>query len=117
MLLGLHSNLFPTNLKATTASIAYNFGLALSDSLRSPTKSAGRAAQQLSYDRNTKVYNDPQVGGAELKNYNENYFVNQIEKLVDLAPAFEDEASAISVLDSAILVLDDQRLKDLMFSQ
>jgi hypothetical protein len=50
MLLSLHSNLFPTNLKATTASIACNFGLALSDSRCSPTDRAGRAAQQLSID-------------------------------------------------------------------
>ncbi len=64
MLLGLHSNLFPTNVKATakdggvrietgseietTASMAFYFGLTLSDSLRSPTKSAGRADHRLS---------------------------------------------------------------------
>ncbi len=61
ILLGLHSNLFPTDLKATTASIDYILGLALSDSLRSPTKSAGRAAQQLSTENQSNAATLPDV--------------------------------------------------------
>ncbi|MCX7544162.1 hypothetical protein [Marinicella gelatinilytica] len=44
--LGLHSLLFPTKVKAAAANTSYNFALFASDSLRSPTGSAGRAAQQ-----------------------------------------------------------------------
>jgi hypothetical protein len=44
--LGLHSLLFPTKVKAATANTSYNFALFASDSLRSPTGSAGGAAQQ-----------------------------------------------------------------------
>jgi hypothetical protein len=46
MLLGLHSFLFQTKMKVTTTSISSNPGLALSDSLRSPNKSAGQAEHQ-----------------------------------------------------------------------
>jgi hypothetical protein len=48
MILGLHSIFFSTNLKAATSIITFDFALFASDSLRSPTGSAGQAAQQLS---------------------------------------------------------------------
>ncbi|GAA4811236.1 hypothetical protein GCM10011365_18530 [Marinicella pacifica] len=47
--LGLHSLLFPTKVKAATANTSNNLALFASDSLRSPTGSAGRAAQQHSF--------------------------------------------------------------------
>jgi hypothetical protein len=48
IILGLHSLLFQTKVKAAAAIISYNLALFASDSLRSPTGSAGQAAQQLS---------------------------------------------------------------------
>ena len=48
MLLGLHSLLFQTKVKAAAASMTRNFALFVSDSFHSPTDSAGQAAQQLS---------------------------------------------------------------------
>jgi len=48
MLLGLHSLLFQTKVKAAAASKTINFALFVSDSFHSPTDSAGQAAQQLS---------------------------------------------------------------------
>jgi len=50
MLLGLHSLLFPTKVKAAATSMTTNFALFVSDSFHSPTDSAGQTAQQLSQD-------------------------------------------------------------------
>jgi len=69
------------------------------------------------YDSNVKLYKDPQIGGAEFKRYNENNFIDQVKKLVDLALALKDRKSAMFIRDSAIQVLDDERLKNLISSQ
>jgi len=50
MLLGLHSLLSQTKVKAAAASMSINFALFVSDSFHSPTDSAGQAAQQLSFE-------------------------------------------------------------------
>jgi len=66
------------------------------------------------YDHNVTLYKNPQIGGERFKKYNENNFVSEVHKLIDLALALGDREAAIKIRDSALDVIDDERLKNLV---
>jgi len=66
------------------------------------------------YDHNVTLYDNPQIGGARFKKYNVNNFVAEVQKLVELALALSDRDAATHVRDSALAVIDDERLKNLI---
>jgi hypothetical protein len=69
------------------------------------------------YDLNVALYDNPQIGGARFKKYNEDNFVTEVRKLIDLALALNDRDAAVGVRDSALAVIDDERLKGLIPEQ
>lgn len=66
------------------------------------------------YERNVALCDNPQFGGARFKKFNENHFVAEVQKLVELALALNKRDAAIGVRDSALAVLDDERFKGLI---
>ena len=69
------------------------------------------------YDHNVTLYDNPQIGGARFKTYTENNFVAEVQKLVELALALSNRDAATRVRDSALAVIDDKRLKNLIPEQ
>ncbi len=65
-----------------------------------------------SYDRNTAFYDDPTIGGAQFKEYNENHFVEETLQLIEVAVALDNPKAAKEVQEKALAVVDDHRLKD-----
>ncbi|MCK5605922.1 hypothetical protein KAR91_28755 [Candidatus Pacearchaeota archaeon] len=64
------------------------------------------------YDYNTTLYNNPQIGGAEFKAYNEDHFVEESLRLIEVAVALGDERAVKEIQKKALAVVDDYRLRD-----
>jgi hypothetical protein len=64
------------------------------------------------YDHNTTLYNNPQIGDAEFKAYNENNFVEESLRLIDVSIALGDMVAAKEIQKKALAVVDDYRLSD-----
>jgi hypothetical protein len=64
------------------------------------------------YDLNTTLYDNPKMGGAQFKAYNENHLVEESLKLIVLALALDDKKAAKEIQGKALSVVDDYRLHD-----
>ena len=64
-----------------------------------------------SYDRDKAMYGGRNFG-EHFKAYNENNFVEETLRLIDLAVALDDAKAAKEIQAKAIAVLDDHGLRD-----
>lgn len=64
-----------------------------------------------SYDRNTSLYTNPNMGGAHFKTYNENSFVEESLKLIECARAMDKPEAAEEIREKASEIVKDSRLK------
>jgi hypothetical protein len=66
------------------------------------------------YDRNTTLYDNPQMGGEHFRVYNENHLVEESLKLIEVALALDDTKAAEEIQQKALAILDDYRLRDVI---
>lgn len=64
------------------------------------------------YDENVKLYDHPQIGGAEFKKYTESSFVDECVQLIEVCLAVKKKIEANAIQQKALGVLDDKRLRD-----
>ena len=62
------------------------------------------------YDEGVALYNDPRMGGAHFREWNEKHFVEQCLQLIELASFLNDDKAAEEIRQRATGVLDDPRL-------
>jgi hypothetical protein len=63
------------------------------------------------YDENVALYENPQVGGAHFREWNEKHFVDDSLQLIELATFTGDKAMAQEIRKRAASVIDDPRLR------
>ncbi|MCJ7483272.1 MAG: hypothetical protein MUO31_09940 [Thermodesulfovibrionales bacterium] len=62
------------------------------------------------YDRNVTLYDDPRIGGKDFKAYNENNFVEESLRLIQVAVALGDKEAAKEIQKQALMVANDNRI-------
>lgn len=63
------------------------------------------------YDTNRSMYGGKNFG-AHFKGYNENHFVEESVRLIDVALALDDAKAAKEIQEKALAIIDDYRLRD-----
>lgn len=63
------------------------------------------------FDRTKAMYEDENIG-EHLKSFNENNFVNETLLLIDVALALKDVEAAKEIQSEALMILDDDRLRE-----
>ncbi len=64
------------------------------------------------YDHKVTLYDNPQMGGAHFKAFNEDHFVEESLKLIEVALALNDRKAAKEIQEKALAVIEDYRLRD-----
>jgi len=64
------------------------------------------------YEHNKTLYKNPRIGGDHFKAYNENHFVEECLKVIEIALALDDKKAAGEIQTKALAILDDHRLQD-----
>lgn len=63
------------------------------------------------YDMNTAMYGDDRFKDPHFKEYNENRFVEESLRLIEVASQLSNSAAAYDIQEKALAVLDDPRLR------
>lgn len=63
------------------------------------------------YDENLTFYTNPQVGGVHFKEYNENHFIEECLRLIEVAIHLGNQEAAQQIQKKALEVVDDNRLR------
>ena len=63
------------------------------------------------YDENLTFYANPQVGGVHFKEYNENHFIEECLRLIEVAIHLGNQEAAQQIQKKALEVVDDIRLR------
>ena len=74
-----------------------------------PVREFGKIKEM--YEMNTSMYGGKNFG-EPFKAYNENNFVEEVFRLIDVAVALNDMKAAKEIQAKALTILDDSRLRD-----
>ena len=63
------------------------------------------------HDRNVSLYNDPRIGGATFKQYNEKTLVQSSLTLIEVALALGDTKGAAQVQQQVLAIIDNEEIR------